>query len=291
MTIYLNDLSLIGGRGLLKDWDVFNAFNKLVDNLIRMGQVTLVAPVDLWYKPLGGVNVLSKTNSDGTRLPADQGKLIYEVYRKFKLKTHGEPFFSEDEDLTVISSSVGKAAECGDPVISIAFDSRYAKDKLQGWLKQTEKDAVVAEVNNFFGGSKKYLTFITDLTKCRLLNPQKEPLWNHDVVDEILKGVDFIGGSKDEKREKFINYGRKVLECNGWIFNSRVSALNSSEKKKRIVYDSRRMFTSTPISYLCIDLEGPDLCFELCDRRGNHLGEVDRNGVVSDPQQHHNIKV
>ena len=193
--------------------------------------------------------------------------------------------------MAVCSSSVGEAAESGSPVISITFDNHYAKEKLDGWLKSAGKDASPASVNNLFSGSAKNLNFITDLTQCRQINPQEKPLWNQAIVKEMLVGVDFISGAKEEKRERFISYGRKVAELNGWIYNSRVSALNSTDKKKRIVFDSERLFTGYAISYLCIDLEGPDLCFELCDRRGYHLGEVDRYGKVSEPKQHHNLKV
>lgn len=292
MTIYLNDLSLSGGKGLLEDWDKFKAFNELIDEMTHIGQVSLVGPKDLWNMPLGGINVASKTQSDNTRLPDDQGNFIQQVYRKIKPKTQGEPFFAEDKDMTVTSSSVGMAATCGAPVISITFDERYAKEKLEGWLKLAgKKDVQEVSVDNIYTGSANNLTFITDLTPCRQKDPQKEPLWNQSVVREVLKDVDFINGSQEEKRERFIRYGYRVAELNGWIFNSRVSAMNSSNNKKRFVFDSHRSFTGNKISYLCIDLEGPDLCFELCDRRGCHLGEVDRFGVVSAPEQHHNLQV
>lgn len=292
MTIYLNDLSLTGGKGLLEDWDKFKAFNELIDELICIGQVSLVAPMDLWSKPLGGTNVPAKTKIDGTPLPSDQGNFVHQVYRKFRPRTQGEPLFSEEEDMAVVSSSVGAAAACGAPVISITFDERYAKDRLDGWLKLAEKKEVIeTSVNNIFSGSAKNLTFITDLTQCRLKNPQEEPLWNQTVVQEILKDVDFISGSKEEKKERYITYGRKVAQLNGWIYNHRVSVMNSTDKKIRVVFDSQRLFTGYKISYLCIDMEGPDLCFELCDKRGYHLGEVDRFGKVSEPEQHHNLKV
>jgi len=290
MTIYLNDLSLTEGN-LLEDWEKFKAFNELVDELIRIGQVSLVAPKDLWKKSLGGVDVPSKTTSDGVRLPDDQGNFVHQVYRKFRTKSQGEPLFSEDKDMAVISSSVGMAAVCGAPVISITFDERYAKERLEGWLKVAGQDAVESGVNNLFSGSEKNLTFITDLTQCRFKNPQEEPLWNQDVVREVLKDVVFVSGSKEEKKERYITYGRKVAELNGWIYNHRVSAMNSTDKKRRIVFDSRRLFTGYKTTYLSIDMEGPDLCFELCDRHGYHLGEVDRFGKISYPEQHHNLIV
>lgn len=291
MTIYLNDLSLVGGNGLLADWDKFKAFSELIDELIRVGQVSLVAPKDLWQKPLGGVDVPSKTQVDGTPIPADQGLFVHQVYRKFKPMTVGEPFFSEDESMTIRSSSVGEAAENSALVISITFDNRYAKEKLNGWLKSAGMDVRTASVKNLFCNSDKNLSFITDLAQCRHINPQEKPLWNQGVIKEILVGIDFISGSKDEKRERFIRYGCKVAELNGWILNRRVSTLNSTATKKRIVFDSERSFTGSAISYLCIDLEGPDLCFELCDKHGYHLGEVDRHGNVNKPEQHHNLKV
>ena len=291
MTIYLNDLSLNEGNGLLAGWDKFKAFSELIDELIRIGQVSLVGPKDLWRRPLAGIDVPSKTLADGKPIPADQGNYVHQVYRKFMLKSQGEPLFSESKNMAVCSSSVGEAAENGAPVISITFDDRYAKEKLDGWLISTGKDAVQTCVNNLFSGSTQNLRFITDLTSCRQIDPRKNPLWNKNVVKEILDGVDFVCGSKDEKRERYIRYGREVAGLNGWIFNKRVSALNSTDNQKRVVFDSERQFTGYAISYLCIDLEGPDLCFELCDRHGNHLGEVDRHGNVSKPEQYHNLKV
>lgn len=40
-----------------------------------------------------------------------------------------------------------------------------------------------------------------------------------------------------------------------------------------------------------MDFDGPDLCFELCDKRGYHLSEVDLQGNISVREQHHNLKV
>lgn len=291
MTIYLNDLSLEGGKGLLEDWEQFKAFSELIDELSRKGQVSLIAPKDLWNKPLGGIDVPSKTLADGSPIPADQGNFVHQIYRKFRTKTQGEPLFSENEDMTVTSSSVGLAAECEAPVISITFDNRYAKEKLKGWLKSAGKEVSRASVDNLFSGSANNYRFITDWSKCRLIDPRKQPLWNQSIVKEILAGVDFISGSKEEKRERFIRYGREVAELNGWIYNKRVSSMNSSASQKRIVFDSEIHFTGYEICYLSIDLEGPDLCFEICNKRGKHLGEVDRFGNVSGPEPLHDLMV
>lgn len=291
MTIYLNDLSLDGGKGLLEDWDKFMAFHELINELIRIGQVSLVASKDLWNKPLAGVNVVAMTKTDGTRLPADKGFFVQQVYRRFKPKTQGEPLFAEDKEFSASSSSVGEAACAERPVISITFDDCYAKEKLEGWLKQAEQDVIQVCIDNIFSGSDSNLRFITDLTQCRAINPQEDPLWNKGVVREILKDVDFISGSKEEKRERYITNGRKVAEYNGWTYNRKISAQNTSGTRKRIVFDSQRLFTGYPICYLCVDLEGPDLCFELCDKHGYHLGEVNRHGVISEPEQHHNLQL
>ena len=291
MTIYLNDLSLGGGKGVLEDWDKFKAFGELIDEMISIGRVSLIGPKDLWQKPLGGMDVPSKILADGTPIPFDQGNYVHQVYGKFRPKTDGEPLFSETENMAVYSSSVGEATVNSAPVISITFDNRYVKEKLEGWLKNDGKNAVKASVKNLFSGSTKNLTNITDLTQCRLKNPQKEPLWNQGVVQELLKCVDFVSGSKEDKRERYITFGCKVALLNGWMYNRKVSAMNTTDNQKRVVFDSEKLFTGYKICYLSIDLEGPDLCFELCDRNGCHIGEVDRYGNVSNPAQHHNLNV
>ena len=289
MTLFLNDFSLEAGNGLSADWEKIQAFGDFIDELIAIGKVSLVAPKKLWDIPLGGLNVSSKTMTDGSTIKEEYAKYAQQLYKKFVTETEGEPFFAEEQEMARTSSSMGKAASEGSPVLSITLDERYANKVLKGWLKEKDVKAVECVLNNVYFGSDSNYDFITGLTRCRQINPEKDPLWNIEITSKVLEGVDFVNQPVDKRRQMLIQYGKRVAEVNGWLYNSKISVKNTTKTQKRVVFDSARLFSRNPKHYLSIDMEGPDLCFELCDKRGNHIGEVDRNGKVSDPEEHHNL--
>lgn len=59
----------------------------------------------------------------------------------------------------------------------------------------------------------------------------------------------------------------------------------------RYIFDSSLFYVNYPIAYLSIDLEGPELAFEVCNKKGKHQGECSWDGKMKKPKKNHDIKV
>ncbi|MBB5646979.1 hypothetical protein [Pedobacter cryoconitis] len=112
-------------------------------------------------------------------------------------------------------------------------------------------------------------------------NPYKEYFPNLNYSDELVKD-----GNWDEFRDKcrnistelrramIIDFGKKVAERNNYIYDQKLSALNTSDAKKRVIYHAG---SSKQRIYLSIDMETGG--FEVCDYMGFHLGEYFYDGT------------
>lgn len=118
----LSPLNMPFGQSYSADWEKIQAFGDFIDELIAIGKVSLVAPKKLWDIPLGGLNVSSKTMTDGSTIKEEYAKYAQQLYKKFVTETEGEPFFAEEQEMARTSSSMGKAASEGSPVLSITLD-------------------------------------------------------------------------------------------------------------------------------------------------------------------------
>jgi hypothetical protein len=100
--------------------------------------------------------------------------------------------------------------------------------------------------------------------------------------NEVNKAV-----SMEHKRAIIISYGRKVAERNLYKFDKKTSDLNSTSKKKRLIFSAG---VAKNRIYLSIDIKKG--AFEVCDYSGNHLGEYAYNGIkIKDSQADHGIKI
>lgn len=93
--------------------------------------------------------------------------------------------------------------------------------------------------------------------------------------------------SEGEKLAYIIEIGTEVAEKNRYTKNSRISALNSTVNKKRVIFEAG---DGSDKIYLSIDMETGG--FEVCDYRGIHLGEYAYNGEKrKGAETDHNIKL
>lgn len=292
MRVFLNEWSLTSANGVFANWSRIKAFDELVDELTQKCTLEILAPSNLWQLPLAGCNVAMSVVShpDDKGLTADMLMYLRRIYKKMCPMTTGYPLFSEKDDMSNPSSSVGRAASYVVPARSFCLDSNYEKDKIEGWLQEEGKVATKSSVVNIFKKKTENYMHLADLTEGRHKNPLETPLWNTALVSELLKGVDFVKVDSKDRQGLLITYGRIVAEMNGWSYDQNISKLNQNSGQLRFIFSSDNFVDYAP-AYLSLDMEGPDLAFELCDKRGNHKGEYSWNGTHKEAKARHGIRV
>ena len=133
--------------------------------------------------------------------------------------------------------------------------------------------------------------YLADISACRKYNPLESPMWNKEVSKKLLEGVDFINQDPKARQGLLYHHGKIIAEVNGWTYNDELSKLNSNSGQLRYIFDSSLSFVEHPTAYLSLDMEGPDLAFELCDKRGKHKGECSWDGKMKEPKENHDIKL
>lgn len=110
--------------------------------------------------------------------------------------------------------------------------------------------------------------------------PKKEACRKANAI--VLKKCNKI--SKEEKRAIYIKYGRLIAGRNNFIYDTKLSQLNSKiQKQERKIYKS----SSKPIFYLSLDFESGG--FEVFDKNCKHLGQYNFSCdkvKKSDPNNH-----
>lgn len=292
MNIYLNDLSLQSDKSVIENMPFIIGFKQLIENLSSMSNITFRASRSLWNTPISGFNVMTGECSKGTIIPHEYATLLQALYSKFSPTVVNDfPYFSGTKDMNEKSPSVGTACVESSPVISFIFDEKYKADTISGWLQKNEKEVSTAEVNNIFKDKPSIYKCLADINICRGYNPLENPMWNKELSEKLLEGIDFISQDAKSRQGLLYKYGKMVAEANGWTYNEEISKLNSNSGQLRYIFDSSLSFVEYPIAYISIDMEGPDLAFELCDKRGKHKGECSWDGKIKKPQQYHDIKV
>jgi len=287
MNIYLNDLSMKGDNSIDNYRKEIRKFNNLMNTISSKAPIDWFAPANLWHIPICGYDVGFAKNGIEGGLQKELHKMLCEIFKKFKnyISDYHLFYISGESDG---SFSLGQAAKDSSLVISFTFDGHFKTDTLQGCL---DDDTSIYEINNFYEDKPDVFQHLVDISQCRYLNPIESPLWNASLARERIKDIDFVHINDKERQALLIEYGRKVAEMNGWEYNKRISDLNSDGNKLRYIFDSRLNFPDYPTAYLCIDLEGPNLAFELCDNKGRHKGEYGIDGNVKEPRPGHDIRL
>lgn len=293
MIAYLNDWSLASGKGVVENWSKIILFADLMKELAQKCGVEVHAPSNLWQIPLAGLNVTTGVTAieNDKRLTAENKNFLRSIFHKMHGDVTSLPCFSEKNDMSNPSSSLGRAVTEGFPALSFGFDERYAKDGIDGWQQGTDGEVSEGAVVNIYDKKPENYRHFADLTAVAQMNPLKTPLWNTELVKEFMKDVNFVNMDNKRRQSMLIKYGRKVAEMNGWCYDEKITKLNQNSGQLRYVFSSTDHFTGYKTAYLSIDMEGPDLGFELCDKNGNHKGEYSWDGDNKPPKEHHGIKV
>ena len=93
---------------------------------------------------------------------------------------------------------------------------------------------------------------------------EKDNIW-HTVT---------VPSDKDEMKACTLTMARQVATTNGWKYDRKISNINSSSQKIRDIY---RAGDGRQTMFLSVDVEKYG-CFEVCDFRGDHLGEFNFSG-------------
>lgn len=294
MRVYLNDWSLSSGNGVVANAESIIAFGELVRELSAKCSLEIHAPTNLWQIPLAGCDIRSgiAEHPNDKQLNHEMIDYLRNLYHKMYRTADGLPLFSEQEDMANPSSSVGHAVQEAVPVISLNLDGMYANNGLAGWL-QIKEGAAASKgyVANIYTKKDENFCLLSDLTACADKNPLIEPLWNTEMVQELLKDVEFIKANNKERQSLLIKYGTMVAEMNGWVYDTNITQLNKNSGRLRYIFSSDAHFTKFKKAYLSLDVEGPSISFELCDKRGKHQGEVSWNGARKEAKGNHDIIV
>lgn len=293
MIAYLNDWSLASGKGVVANWDRIMLFADLMKELAQKCGVEVHAPSNLWQMPLAGLNLTTGETAieNDKRLATENKNFLRSIFHKIHGDVAGLPCFSEKNDMSNPSSSLGRAVTENVPALSFCFDNRYAKDSIDGWQQGTDGAVSKGVVVNIYDKKPENYRHFADLTAVAHMNPQKTPLWNTELVKEFMKDINFVNVDNKRRQSMLIKYGRKVAEMNGWCYDEKITKLNQNPGQLRYIFSSTDHFTDFPTAYLSIDMEGPDLGFELCDKNGNHKGEYSWDGGNKPPKDHHGIRV
>jgi hypothetical protein len=293
MIAYLNDWSFANGKGVVENWGKILLFADLMKELAQKCGVEVHAPSNLWQIPLAGLNVTTGVTAieNDKRLTTENKNYLRSIFHKIHGDVVGLPYFSEKNDMSNPSPSMGRAVTENIPALSFCFDDRYAKGSIDGWQQGEDGDISKGIVVNIFDKKSENYRFFADLTVVTHMNPLITPLWNTELTKEVMKDVNFVNVDIKRRQSMLQDYGRKVAEMNGWCYDEKITKLNQNAGQLRYIFSSTDHFTGYPTAYLSIDMEGPDLGFELCDKNGDHKGEYSWDGGNKPPKNHHGIRV
>lgn len=298
MKLNLNDLSLFSNRKLTENWESVITYYEMIASLRELGVDKILINGTIKSTSIAEIPLVSLHSRGSTQLSFDREFLLRSLflnYHEFVTIQRKEQFFFQGKQ----SLSLVDAFLQSRPVVSFTLDGHFSEGVIQGQFKRAanEKETKKASVKNIYKKDSENLSMLPDFRQVSQMRAEENPLWNQELIKVFLNS---IGHKNHKPSEQFTSVeqknayleknGRVIVELCGWLWDPGLSRKNSSGKTKRIVFYSAK-FKKDNV-YLCIDLENPDFRFELCDKRGNHLGEYCWDGTkTSPPQKNHSIEV
>lgn len=301
MNLFLNELSCKCTDELTNHWGAIGQFIEMIGELKNYGLDKIICPKGYKNMPLGGyclkdfyheINGIS--NDKRIEIVSFMNSSLIEP-KEGELNT--AVVFSLDSSFNSgTSAHLGNSCTLDLPAVSLTFDVLFKQMMISGYIKHGDKKPVKSTVRNLYHKSNSIPVILSSLKKeCTYKNPQKEPMWNQQMVGAYLAAIGHTDDrhSKNvfEKQEYLIRTGTAIALMNGWAHHARLSGKNTTETRKRVIFYSEKFRHAD--TYLCIDLEHEDIHFELCDYDGCHLKEIKYTGEVTDdrPKSNHNIDV
>lgn len=302
MELNLNDLSLISNAPLSKNWACVEVYFQLVKSLIDLN-VDKILVNGSWKTtrigdfPLDLLFTLSRDSSDYPLSNSQAGFLLilFKKYHKFVDIQTKEQFLVDGTHSAPLADSFCKSL----PVLSITLDDRFNTSVINGIYKESSasRREKKASVLNLFKEEKGNIKRLPDFREIAQVNAEDNPLWNQVLVSKYLSSIKHENHrpsvaflTPEEKYAYLIEHGTVIANLCGWEESPGISRKNTTDTIKRVVFYSAAFRRDNV--YLCIDLEHQDFHFELCDKRGKHLGEYRWDGTkTSPPDSSHDIMI
>ena len=222
MDIYLNDLSFRSSKSIDQNWNHIRKFYELVKKLTQYN-VNIISTKILWDILLSGYDVKKNECTYGSYVSIERRQFLCEIYKIFNTSDSSDTLFSMQKDMQNPSESVGLAIKNESHVISFAFNALFAQDRINGWSQRGDEAPKESSIWNFYEDKKSNYTHLADLSLCHQKNPLLDPLWNIELSKLILADVDLINQNNKDRQGLLIEYGAKIAEINGWVYDSKVS--------------------------------------------------------------------
>lgn len=300
MNLFVNDLSLKCSLPLQEHWEFITEFGRLVNKLKEFDIDKISFPKGYKNMSIGGIYWKDCYIKESCPLKDDQrmellslmSSSIYEVKESDIDFNH---IFSEDASFDVHSSFLGNSFTMDNPVVSFTFKDIYKKQSIAGYYKKLPTNhSKRAEVRNLYDAASISPLSTVSFKKCKTIKPENFPLWNSPDTIRYIRKIghkdDITFTTTEEKQAYLIKHGTVIALLNGWKEDTiRTNKNRSPQKIRKIFYSAKFKQTDT---YLCIDMEHPDIRFELCNHRGIHLKEIKYTGeTTGSAKTDHNIKV
>lgn len=290
MTLTINDLSLYGGSNDKKGWATFHTFYSLLLALKKAGVDRFISSPDFYQHTICGYGISSMLYVANPSNPLEHSLCMMlsrfrEMITITNEITQSEFVLSSNSKLR--SRNLAEANYCAYAAVSACFNSMFACSPLTGSIISGNAQSQPASITNIYEDDPRNYTVIVGPNLAYSHNPLSEPLWNTAANTAYMNAIrnDFakrVSGTVEDKRAALLEYGKVIAQMNGWVFYPTLSKRNSTSEHKRVIFYSH--YFSDQNAYLCIDLENPALCFELCDHNGRWINEYGWSGCVSKGQ-------
>lgn len=292
----MNDLSLRTENSIYTIWEPLISFSKTADRIQEVCSCSVKLPDNIWETCIADYSLQTMSFQNGNKLDRDKESFLVTLISKFPKGKSSERKFSLTPEFERISNFIAYAVENDISLISLPL-AAFKKQKIDGYLGSDDNNKQKASINNFYGEGDDFLNRMPyEKSQSIEKDALKQPLWNQAFIIEYLKNERFDNLGTNEKNAKIIKLGTRIAEMNGWQERRDLNKINSVRSKDPKKNKIRHIFYSANFAteaYLSIDIEGLEVRFELCDRKGHHLGELNVKGVldISKKASDHDIKL
>lgn len=287
MNCYINDLSFQPEQNITDREGLVETFSKVCNLAKDFTFGRIFVPEDYMYRPIArGITFEGLMNTADRNLSS---RLKSIRSHQFKKITSDNPVdnlipFSHEEQA---SEFLAKACYWEVPVISFLTAEKWKKCTLELQCL-SDSDIEIKSLKNLgcfqhFEEHKEYLIEIIqrEYEDCKW-NSRETPFRRKGLCQNYLKSLQYKNRlqacDKKTKMAMFLEVGTYIAILNGWIYEKRLSELNSTKDIKRRIFKG-----GNPTCYLSIDVMHG--CFEFLDRQGKHITEY--NFEAEDQNKHY----